>query len=308
VIGARGYAGSLALEALGERVRVRAAEPHDDLAAAMLGVEVVHVAAELRSPFERLRRGRRWQPHPLLVRVVGLAREAGVRRIVHLSSASAFGLARDGHVSERTPPRPEHAYERLLAGDEAWLRDQARPEVVVLRPAQPFGPGEPLLSALVRALAAGRLALPGGGRARRTFLAGADLGRAFVAAALRGEPGGAYLVGGFEGSWRQLLVAAAMELSLPPRIGWHSYDLAYLAAAARLPLSPVAAECWPTPFLVDVLGRSQVVEDGWSRRELSWRPEVLCFGDGLAGLAERSAAVAANPPVISPGPGAPSEA
>ena len=42
--------------------------------------------------------------------------------------------------------------------------------------------------------------LHGGGGAPRTFLAGSDLGTAFAAAGLRGEPGAAYLLGGFDGS------------------------------------------------------------------------------------------------------------
>jgi len=307
VIGARGYAGRQAVIALGEHVRVRAAEPGDDLLAAMDGVEVVHLALAVRSPFDRPARAR--GPHPLLVQVFGLARRAGVRRIVHLSSASACGASRDGRVSERTTPRPEQAHERLLALDEAWLRGQGEPEAVVLRPAQAFGPGEPVTSRLVRALVAGRLALPGGGTARRTFLAGADLGRAFAAAGLRGEPGAAYLAGGFEGSWRELLTAAAAALSIRPRLGRRSYDVAYLAAALGLPRSRAARECWPTPALVDLLARPQVVDDGWSRRELTWRPEVLGFGDGLAGLADwYRAAAAGEPPVVTPGAGISGEA
>jgi hypothetical protein len=37
---------------------------------------------------------------------------------------------------------------------------------------------------------------------------------------------------------------------------------------------------------VDLLARPQVVEDGWSRRELSWRPLVATFEAGLAELPE----------------------
>jgi nucleoside-diphosphate-sugar epimerase len=310
VIGARGFAGRHAVTALAGHLHVRGAEPGDDLAEAMRGVDVVHLAVELYSPFKRLRWTGERRPHPFLAQVVEAARLAGVRRIVHLSSAAACRPNRAWRVSERTRSRPEHTYGRLLARDEAWLRQLGDPEVVVLRPAQLFGPGEPLLGRLLHALAAGRVRLPGGGRARRTFLAGPDLGQAFAAAALRGEPYAAYLCGGFEGCWADLLGAAGALLRLRGRVGHGSYALAHLAAAAHLPRSGRARMCWPTPLLVEVIGRRWLVDDGWSRRELSWEPGVRTFPEGLTGLADwwyREVAGPAVPPVAEAGPGTPSQ-
>jgi nucleoside-diphosphate-sugar epimerase len=308
VIGGAGHAGRHAAAAIGEHVRVRTAEVGDDLARAMRGVEVVHLAVEVRSPLERPRRERRSPPHPFLVALVDAARAAGVRRLVCLSSAQALGFTTDGRVSERTPARPEHPYERLLAADEAWLRDQYQPDVVLLRPAQGFGLGEPVLSCLVHRMATGRLPLPGGGRARRTFLASADLGQAFHAAALRGQSGAAYLLGGFLGSWWDLLDAAAEALSVRSGLARASYDVAYLAASVRSLGVPLGRQGWQTPFLVDLLGRPQVVEDGWTRRELSWAPAVGGFRAGLLGLADwywtlapRTSVVASRSPEV-PGP------
>jgi len=283
VIGALGYAGRHAVAALRESAHVRTAELSDDLARAMNGVEVVHVAHEIRSPLERPR-GR--TPHPRLVSLVNLARDAGVRRLVFLSSSCVYGSDREGRVSERAPLRPEHAYGRALLADETWLRELDRPEVVVLRPAQGFGPDESVSGRLFHwMVVSGRIAVPGGGRAPRTFLAGPDLGRAFHAAALRGQPGTAYLLGGIRGSWRELLLAASKTLRVGRRrVGRGSYDLAYLAAWSRLPRGRAARTCWPTPYVVDLLSRAQIVEDGWSRRELSWWPEVGAFEAGLLEL------------------------
>ena len=295
VIGASGFAGRHAVTALGEHGPVRAADLGDGLAAAMKDVEVVHVATQLYSPFDRLTwraRWRRGRPNRLLVELMRLARKAGVRRVVFMSSTSALGTPGDGRVSERTRPAPEHPYERLLAYDEAWLREQYDPEVVVMRSAQAFGPGEAVLSRMLDRvlrgwLLRGRLLLPGGGRAVRTFVAGRDLGRAFYAAGLRGAPGGAYLVGGFKGSWRELISAAAAALHVEAHVTGLPYDLAYLAASARATSGlPLTQRCWRSPCAVDLITRPHVVEDGWSRRELSWAPEVTNFASGLAGLAE----------------------
>jgi nucleoside-diphosphate-sugar epimerase len=282
VIGAAGYAGRHAVAALREAVLVRTADPSDDLAGAMTGVEVVHLALELRSP---LRSPRDRPPHPLLVSITGAARAAGVRRLVFLSSTSIYGFDQEGRVSERRPVRPEHPYQRALLADETWLRERDRPDVVVLRAAQGFGPDETVSGRLFDWIESGRLALPGGGRAARTFLAGADLGRAFLAAAMRGQPGIAYLLGGIRGSWRELLLAAAETLRVRRRrVGRGSYDLAYLGAWSRLLRWDAGRTCWPTPFVVDLLSRAQLVEDGWSRRELGWRPQVATFEAGLVEL------------------------
>ena len=282
VIGAAGYAGRHAVAALRESVLVRTAEVSDDLARAMDGIEVVHLALEVHSPL-RIPRGR--SPHPLLVSIAGMARTAGVRRLVFLSSTSVYGFDREGRISERSAVWPEHPYGRALLADETWLRERDRPDVVVLRAPQGFGPDEPVSGRLFHWIASGRLALPGGGRAARTFLAGADLGRGFLAAAVRGQAGVAYVLGGIRGSWRELLLAAAETLRVRRRrVGRGSYDLAYLGAWSRVLRTTAGRTCWPTPFVADLLSRPQLVEDGWTRRELSWRPQVVTFEAGLVEL------------------------
>lgn len=297
VLGAAGYAGRHAVAALRDSVRVRTAEVWDDLAEAMRGVEVLHVAVPVRSP---LLRPRGPAPHPLLAQLVELARGAGVRRLVFLSSTGVYGFDREGRVSERTRPRPEHPYQRALLAEETWLRERDRPEVIVLRAPQGFGPDEPVSGPLFDWIASGRLALPGGGRAPRTFLAGPDLGRAFLAGALHGEPGHAYVLGGIRGSWRELMLATADTLGVRRRrVGRGSYDLAYLGAWGRRLRTPAGWTCWPTPFVVDWLARPQLVEDGWSQRELGWRPQVATFEAGLSAVPDWRRDRA---PVQQPGP------
>jgi nucleoside-diphosphate-sugar epimerase len=281
------------MAALEEHVNVRTAEPGADLAAAMAGVEVAYLTADLRSPVQRLGRAARRTPHPFLEQAVAAAAAAGVRRLVALSSTAVYGFDAGPRVSERVWPRPRHPYERALAGDEAWLRTRDRPEVVVLRAAQGFGAAEPVSGRLFDRLAGGRLALPAWGCVERTFLAGADLAAALHAAALRGEPGVAYLAGGLRGTWRQLAETAAREMGTPAQLDRLSYRAAHLAAASGLGRTRLGRRWWPTPFVVDLLTRPQLVEDGWSRRELGWRPERTTFAEGLAGLEARRRAPAA---------------
>jgi nucleoside-diphosphate-sugar epimerase len=283
VIGSAGYAGRSAIAALSGHFPVRGMQLGEDLGAAMSGVDTVHLAIDLHPPVRRLS----WHPgpEPFLVELLRAARESGVRRLVHLSTAQVLGPAPRTVLLESSPPRPDHLYEKLHARDEHWLLLQRQIEVVVLRPAQGFGLGEPVSERLLAGLAAGHPLLIRGG-ARRTFLAGADLGRGFVAAALRGRPGHSYLLGGFTAAWADFFKAAAEALKLPVRFAESSYDLAYLRTAVREWRTPPGRECWPNRYVVDLLGRSHVLEDGISRRELSWSPTIGSFQEGLGELVE----------------------
>jgi nucleoside-diphosphate-sugar epimerase len=283
VIGSAGYAGRSAIAALSVHFPVRGVELGEDLGTAMAGIDTVHLAADLHPPLRRLR----WYPdrEPSLVEILRVAREAGVRRLVHLSTAQVLGPAPKTPLLEANPPRPDHTYEKLHARDEHWLRLQRGIEVVVLRPAQGFGLGEPISERLLTGLAEGHPLLVGGSP-RRTFLAGPDLGRAFVAAALRGRPGHSYLLGGFTSSWRELFKAAAVALKVPVRFAEVPYDLLYLRTALREWRTLHGQVCWPNRYVVDVLGRSHLLEDGISRRELSWSPTIGSFEEGIGELVE----------------------
>lgn len=283
VIGSAGYAGRCAIAALGVHFPVRGVELGEDLGAAMAGVDTVHLAADLHPPLRKLR----WQPEPdpSLVQILRAARQSGVRRLIYLSTAQVLGPAPKAPLLESNPPRPDHTYEKLHARDEHWLQLQRGIEVVVLRPAQGFGLGEPISERLLTGLAQGHPLLVGGAP-RRTFLAGPDLGRAFVAAALRARAGHSYLLGGFTGTWADLFKAAAVALKLPVRFYEVPYDFLYLQTAVREWRTPHGRVCWPNRYVVDVLGRSHLLEDGISRRELSWSPTIGSFEEGLGDLIE----------------------
>jgi len=137
----------------------------ETLTDAMQGVDVVHICTESWSPGRRLRYRRK--PAPRLVRIVEAARHAGVRRLVYVSTADVYGSNHFTRITEKSPLKPGHAYERLKLFEEAWLLKAANDmEVVVLRPARIFGMGEEwLLPRLVSELARGRLWLPAAGNA-----------------------------------------------------------------------------------------------------------------------------------------------
>jgi len=257
----------------------------ETLTDAMRGVEIVHVCSESWSPAHRLRYRRRTPA--LLERVVDAARKADVRRIVHVSTADVYGPDHFKRINEKAELHPVHAYERLKLMEETWLFENVQDvEVVVLRQARVFGPGEDwLIPRLMLGVSRRRLWLPSGGRAPQTFIAAADVGRACLAAADRGRPGHSYLVAGFDSSWAEFLRLAAHALEIPSSLGSLPYDLAYLRGLGEEVITATGAPIWPGIYAVDVIGKPHLYDDSQSRRELTWSPSTGSFEQEMPQLA-----------------------
>jgi nucleoside-diphosphate-sugar epimerase len=289
VIGAGEFLGSHVARALAADVpaiELRADADDAALREAISGVEVVVFCAETAAPGHRVRFRRR--PPALLQRVLDAARPARVRRFVHVSTADVFGSGQSGRVNERSPLDPAHAYEKAKLFEEDWLLEAAAGlvDVVIVRPARVFGVGDDwILPRLVSAAVRGRVWLPDGGHARQTFVAAEDVGRACLAASDRGRPGHRYLVGGFDATWRDVLISAARAVGFAAEVGSVPFDLAYLAAIGGEMFTPPETAVWPGTFAVDVIGRPRLYDDSWSRRELTWSPSVGSFEQDAAGMA-----------------------
>jgi nucleoside-diphosphate-sugar epimerase len=304
VIGAGEFLGDHVTQALAGEVPV--IQLHGDadeetLADAISAVEVIINCAQSWSPARRLRF--RKAPPPQLERVVAAAQRAKVRRIVHVSTADVYGSDKFARVNEKSPVQPRHAYERLKFYEEQWLLESAGDlEVVILRPSRIFGEGDDwILPRLMGALARGRVWLPGGGRAKQTFVSAADVGRACLAASDRGRPGHAYLVGGFDSTWRELLESAVRAVGVGGTVVNLPYDLLYLRALATETITAPGAVVWPGVYATDVIGKPHQYDDSQSRRDLTWSPSVGSFEQEmprmvawLARLPEVAAALAAG--------------
>lgn len=288
VIGAGEFLGDQVAHAMGGEVPVislNADADDETLNDAISGVEVVHTCAQTWSPAHRLRY--RKKVAPLLKRVVDAARQAGVRRLVHLSTADVYGPDHFARITEKSKLRPLHAFERLKLFEEHWLLDAAQDlEVVIVRPARVFGPGEDwILPRLMATLSRGRLWLPGAGRGLQTFVSASDVGRACLAAADRGRPGHSYIVAGFDATWNDLVESAARAAGIKAEIGSLPYDLAYLKALVTETVTPQGAVVWPGIYAIDVMGKPHYYDDSHSRRELTWSPSVGSFEQEMPQMA-----------------------
>ncbi len=288
VIGAGEFIGGHVTQALAADVPVieLAADADDEtLRDAVAGVEVIHNCAQTWSPARRLRFRR--SPAPLLERLVEAARRARVRRIVHVSTADVYGADHSERFDEKAAVKPAHAYQRLKLFEEEWLLEEVPDiEIVIVRPGRIFGAGEDwILPRLMATMVQGRVWLPGGGRAQQTFVSASDVGRACLAAADRGRPGKRYLVGGFDSTWRELLVSAARAAGFAAEVGSVPYDLAYLRALVTETMTPQGAVPWPGICAVDVIGKPHHFDDSRSRRDLTWSPSVGSFEQEMPAIA-----------------------
>jgi nucleoside-diphosphate-sugar epimerase len=311
VIGAGEFLGDHVSRALAAEVPVielNADADEETLADAISAVDVVINCAQSWSPARRLRF--RKSPPPFLQQVVAATRRARVRRIVHVSTADVYGPGQVAPTNEKSRVRPVHAYERLKLNEEQWLLQAAEDlEVVIVRPARIFGSREDwILPRLMGSLAQGRVWLPGGGRAKQTFVSAGDVGRACLAAADRGRPGHSYLVGGFDASWRDLLESCIRAVGVGGTIVNLPYDLLSLRALVIEAVTAPGAVVWPGTYAVDVLARPHYYDDSQSRRELTWSPSVGSFEQEmprmaawLSRLPEVAAALAAAP-IAAPSP------
>lgn len=258
-------------------IELNADADDETLSDAISGVEVVVFAAETGAPGRRLRYRRAEPPH--LGRVVAAANRARVRRFVHVSTADVFGSDHFARITEKSRVKPTHAFEKQKLFEEDWLLAHAGElEVVIIRPARVFGPGEGWLMPRLMAMAVhGRVWLPGGGRAKQTFVSAEDVGRACLAASDRGRPGHRYLIGGFDSTWRDYLASAARAVGFAADIASLPYDLMYARALAAETVAPRGAAVWPGLMAIDVWGKPHFYDDSHSRRELTWSPSVGSF-------------------------------
>ncbi len=96
------------------------------------------------------------------------AREAGIRRFVHTSTVGVHGDVQNPPADEDAPIAPSDIYQETKAAADVLAREFGRThglEVAIVRPGAIYGPGETRLLKVFKAIARGRYAVVGSGRA-----------------------------------------------------------------------------------------------------------------------------------------------
>lgn len=206
--------------------------------------------------------------HQLPRRLADQARQAGVRRFVHVSSIGVYGNTRDEPLNEAAPLAPDTPYARSKArGDEALQQqyEDAPTQLAIVRPPMVYGPACPGNFARLRKLLQAGAPLPFGALdAPRSFIYVANLADLLLHVAAHPAGHGLFLAGdGSDYTVPQLLRAMAQESGRPARL--FPLPAAWLRAAARLAGLRREMDSLTRPLLVD-----------WSHAHaaLDWTPPV----------------------------------
>lgn len=202
---------------------------------AMEGIEIVfHLASALGSSriaareFQAVNAGG-------TAAVLSAARKAGVRRVVHFSSAGVLGNVRDGiPAPESRLPAPRDVYGRTkLAGEEhALAAARSGQDVVIVRPGWVYGPGDRRTFKLIRMIARRRFVMVGSGRLRQTPVHVDDLVSGTLLCAAKGRSGEIYNLTGTE-----VLTVRAMAEAIASAAGT-------TIPGFHLPLVPAKIAAW----------------------------------------------------------------
>lgn len=224
--------------------------------------------------------------------VIEAARRHGVRRVVHTSTVGIHGSIEGAPATEDSPVRPEGMYEiTKAAGDALALREAAQgaPEIVVIRPAPVYGPGDTRLVKLFRLASGPRPVLLGDGEPLYHMVHIDDLVDAFLLAAKVPEAAGhAFIIGGEERpSLTALITAIAHTLGKPtPRpIFLPAAPVRLLAHACELACAPLGINPPIYRRRIDFFINNRQYDIGKARRILGFQPRIG-LADGLAGTIE----------------------
>jgi len=212
--------------------------------------------------------------------IVELAREAGVRRVVHCSTVGVHGDIAHPPADEDAPIHPGDIYQETKLEGERLGRAAAAAtgmDLVIARPSGIYGPGDRRLFKVFGKVAVGRFLMLGSGRNFYHVTYVDDLSEGFrLCGTVPAAAGRTYILAGGELTTLAELVAITAEVAgtRGPRL--------------RLPVWPfwlagAACEAVCTPFgisppiyrrRVDFFRKSRAFDISRARRELGFSPRV----------------------------------
>jgi nucleoside-diphosphate-sugar epimerase len=212
--------------------------------------------------------------------VLEAARAAGVRRVVHCSTAGVHGHVERPPANEDAPLAPGDQYQRTKLDAEQLVREFGtlhNLDVVVARPVGIYGPGDMRFLKMFRGIARGYFPMLGPGKVFYHVTYVDD-----VVEGLRrcGETdaaaGRTYIFAGPEYTTLADLVATiARELNVrPPRLRFPIWPVWLAGALCEAVCVPLRLEPPLYRRRVDFYRKSRAFDTTRARRELGWEPVV----------------------------------
>lgn len=186
-----------------ERIEVVEGDIRDfrDVKDALEGVDVLfHLAAALGASLIGRQEFRNINVHGT-ENILRAAREKGIRKAVHLSSAGVLGAVKKNEAAaEDYPVSPKNIYDQTKLEGENIARWMAREgmNIVIIRPGWTYGPRDRRTYKLVKAIHKGRFLLVTKGKTKQTPVYIQDLVRGIFLCAEKGRQGELYHLAGSE--------------------------------------------------------------------------------------------------------------
>lgn len=227
-------------------------------------------------------------------RMLAAAREAGVRRFIHISTESVLWNGQHLRGADETyplAPNSPYPYAATKAKAELLVKAANAPgfETIILRPRFIWGPGDTTLLPTIEAMArSGQWMWINHGRAMTSTTHVTNLVHAIELALTQGRASETYFI--LDDGVRSMHdmisdIAAARGLALPARSapGWVA-DALGATCEFVWGTFPVDGEPPITRFAAMILSRDAILKDDKARAEMGYRP-VLSVEEGLRQLA-----------------------
>jgi nucleoside-diphosphate-sugar epimerase len=214
-------------------------------------------------------------------RVLEAAQAAGVRRVVHCSTAGVHGHVEQPPANEDAPLAPGDQYQRTKLDGETLARNfglqKGAPEVVIARPVGIYGPGDTRFLKMFRGIARGRFPLLG---PRPVFYHLTYIDDVVEGLRLCGETAAAagrtYLIAGPQYTTLKALIdAIARVLNVqPPRLRFPIWPVWLAGALCEAICVPLRIEPPLYRRRVDFYRKSRAFDTSRAQRELGFHPRV----------------------------------
>jgi nucleoside-diphosphate-sugar epimerase len=212
--------------------------------------------------------------------VLEAARAAGVRRVVHCSTAGVHGHVEHPPADEDAPLAPGDQYQRTKLEAERLARrfaEENNLEVVIARPVGIYGPGDTRFAKMFRGIARGTFPMLGPGR---VFYHLTHVDDVVEGLRLCGETASAagrtYLIAGAKyTTLAELVTEIARVLKVrPPRIHLPVWPVWLAGAVCEAICVPLRIEPPLYRRRVDFFRKSRAFDITRARRELGFAPRV----------------------------------
>jgi nucleoside-diphosphate-sugar epimerase len=226
--------------------------------------------------------------------MLAAAREAGVKRFIHVSTESVLWRGQHLRGADETYPLAPHSpypYAATKAQAEELVRAANAPgfETIILRPRFIWGPGDTTLLPTIEKMAkSGQWMWVDHGRAMTSTTHVTNLVHAIELALSKGRGGEAYFIldDGVRSMHEMISgIAHARGITLPEKSvpGWFA-DALGATCEFVWGTFPVGGEPPITRFSAMILSRDSILKDDKARKDMGYRP-VISVEEGLRGLA-----------------------